>query len=66
MQNCLYRLGLVKFVQNLYSVCRMGGYCTVDVLIRGRYGMAVAYARMIEDAADVTEAVKLSYNFKAS
>ncbi|WP_313972946.1 hypothetical protein [uncultured Selenomonas sp.] len=53
-------------MQNLYSVCRMDGYCTVDVLIRGRYGMAVAYARMIEDAADVTEAVKPSYNFKAS
>lgn len=44
----------------------MDGYCTVDVLIRGRYGMAVAYVRMIEDAADVTEAVKPSYNFKAS
>lgn len=32
--------------------------------IRGRYGIMVVYGRMIEDAVDVTEVVKLIYNFK--
>ena len=35
---CPYRLGLVKFVQSPCPACRMDGYRTFDVLMRGQRG----------------------------
>ena len=36
-QKCPYTLGLVKFVENPCSLCKMHGYNMYDILANGKY-----------------------------